>query len=175
MSTWSEFYNEIKDPTWPECPDETDFHNLPTYIQQECQTVFGYVPGSFQKQSKLANRRFPIHTQTACQLKWNWSTVYLTTGVTASCHRTNHHKFDLEKFDFHNTPYKLEDRQRMLRGEWPEHGCDYCQNIEQSGGQSDRITNLDFPGIHAPPELDQDPRAINVTPRIRRRNNSYSV
>jgi hypothetical protein len=54
----------------------------------------------------------------------------------------------------------------MLAGKWPEHGCEYCRNIEQAGGQSDRITNLDFPGIHAPPELDHDHVAVDVTPRI---------
>jgi hypothetical protein len=164
--TWAEFYNQIRDPAWPECPQESDFHNLPEHIKQECQEVFGYVPDSFKKQSKLVNRRFPIVTETACQLKWNWSTVFLTTGETASCHRTDHHQFDIDQFDFHNTPSKLQDRRLMLKGKWPERGCDYCRNIEQAGGQSDRITNLDFPGIHAPPELDQDPSAVHVTPRI---------
>jgi organic radical activating enzyme len=54
----------------------------------------------------------------------------------------------------------------MLQGEWPKKGCDYCKNIEVAGGQSDRMTNLDFPGIHAPPELTQNPTEIQVTPRI---------
>jgi hypothetical protein len=166
MSTWSEFYNEIKDPSWPECDNESQFESLPDYIQQECINIFGYVPGQFKKTSKLVNRVFPIKTATACQLKWNWSTIFLTTEKTASCHRTNHHHFDTNQFDFHNTPSKLQDRKRMLQGQWPEKGCDYCRNIESAGGQSDRITNLDFPGIHAPPELDVDPSAVNVTPRI---------
>ena len=166
MSTWAEFYNEIRDPSWPSCDNESDFLALPLHIQQECQEVFGYVPGAFRKTSKLKNRVFPIATDTACQLKWTWSTVYLTTENTASCHRTNHHRFDLAKFDFHNTPSKIDDRKRMLNGEWPARGCTYCQNIEKAGGISDRITNLDFPGIHAPPELDHDPVAVHVTPRI---------
>jgi organic radical activating enzyme len=166
MSTWVEFYNEIKDPSWPDCNDEGQFDSLPAHIQHECITVFGYTPGQFKKNSKLINRVFPIHTATACQLKWNWSTIFLTTEETASCHRTNHHHFDIEKFDFHNTPSKLDDRRRMLNGQWPEQGCNYCQDIEQTGGQSDRITNLNFPGMHAPPELDNDPLAIDVTPRI---------
>jgi organic radical activating enzyme len=166
MSAWQEFYNEIKDPSWPECPTEDQFQLLPENIQKECQEVFGYVPGSFKKTSKLRNQVFPIHTKTACQLKWNWSTIFLTTEETGSCHRTNHHKFDTEEFNFHNTPNKLEDRQRMLEGEWPKRGCEYCKNIEEAGGISDRITNLDFPGIHAPPELEINPRAVQVTPRI---------
>jgi organic radical activating enzyme len=166
MSTWAEFYNEIKDSNWPECNNESQFDSLPAHIQQECIEVFGYTPGQFKKTSKLVNQVFPIKTATACQLKWNWSTIFLTTEETASCHRTNHHKFDTVKFDFHNTPSKLQDRERMLQGVWPEKGCEYCRNIESAGGQSDRITNLNFPGIHAPPELDNNQTAVDVTPRI---------
>ena len=166
MSTWQEFYSQIRDPAWPDCDSEADFAALPMAIQQECTTVFGYVPGSFSRQSKLKNRRFPIVTETACQLKWTWSTIFLTTETTGSCHRTDHHRFDTDLFDFHNTPRKLNDRQRMLQGQWPERGCDYCRNIEAAGGASDRITNLDFPGIHAPPELDTDPHSVTVTPRM---------
>ena len=166
MSTWREFYEQIKDPSWPDCHSESDFKQLPEHIQRECSDMFGYIPGQFHKTSKLKNRVFPIQTDTACQLKWNWSTIFLTTEETASCHRTDHHKFDTDRFDFHNTPSKLDDRSQMLAGQWPKTGCNYCQDIEQAGGQSDRITNLNFPGIHAPPELDTNPVAINVTPRI---------
>jgi hypothetical protein len=166
VSTWREFYEQIKDPSWPDCHSESDFKQLPEHIQRECSDMFGYIPGQFHKTSKLKNRVFPIQTDTACQLKWNWSTIFLTTEETASCHRTDHHKFDTDRFDFHNTPSKLDDRSQMLAGQWPKTGCNYCQDIEQAGGQSDRITNLNFPGIHAPPELDTNPVAINVTPRI---------
>ena len=166
MSTWQEFYYEIKDPSWPACDSESDFMSLPQHIRKECIEVFGYAPGQFNNKSKLINKPFPIRSDTACQLKWNWSTVFLSTGETASCHRTNHHKFNTDEFDFHNTPSKIADRQNMLEGNWPEKGCDYCINIEKAGGQSDRITNLDFPGIHAPVELDNNPLATRVTPRI---------
>lgn len=166
MSTWQEFYNQIRDYSWPDCATEAEFSLLPEHIQQECQTAYGYVPGAFRKTSKLPNRVFPIKSATACQLKWTWSTIFLTSETTASCHRTDHHKFDTDTFNFHNTPTKLDDRQRMLAGEWPKRGCDYCRNIESAGGASDRTTNLDFPGIHAPPELDNNPTAVEVTPRI---------
>ena len=166
MSTWQEFYYEIKDSSWPACDSESDFMSLPQHIRTECIEVFGYAPGQFNNKSKLINKPFPIRSDTACQLKWNWSTVFLSTGETASCHRTNHHKFNTDEFDFHNTPSKIADRQNMLEGKWPEKGCDYCINIEKAGGQSDRITNLDFPGIHAPVELDNNPLATRVTPRI---------
>ena len=156
----------IKDPSWPDCQSENDFDFLPEWIRQECQNQHGYVPGSFRKQNKLINKKFPISTSTACQLKWTWSTIYLTTEKTASCHRTNHHQFDTDLFDFHNTPEKIQDRNRMLQGQWPVVGCEYCKNIEESGGQSDRMTNLDFPGIHAPMELENHPTATSVTPRM---------
>lgn len=166
MSTWQEFYNSIKDPAWPVCASEDEFADLPDIVQKECIDMFGYVPGSFKTQSKLKHRVFPIQTETSCQLKWTWSTVFLTLDTTASCHRTNQHQFDTVEFNFHNTPSKLHDRQQMLEGKWPTRGCEYCQNIEAAGGASDRITNLNFPGIHSPVELDQNPTATNVTPRI---------
>lgn len=165
MSTWKEFYSAIRDPQWPDCDHEENFTHLPKSIQLECINQFGYVPNSFRNKSKLINKRFPIVSDTACQLKWTWSTIYLTTEHTASCHRTNHHKFDTD-FNFHNTASKIDDRMKMLAGDWPDNGCTYCQHIEAAGGQSDRITNLEFPGIHAPPELDYDLSAVHVTPRI---------
>ncbi len=166
MSTWKEFYQDIKDPDWADCDNEADFVLLPQRIQDECIEIYGYTPGQFINKSKLINKPFPIKSDTACQLKWNWSTVFLSTGKTASCHRTNHHKFNTDEFDFHNTPSKIDDRKQMLEGHWPKLGCDYCINIEKAGGQSDRITNLDFPGVHAPVELDNNPIATQVTPRI---------
>jgi hypothetical protein len=114
----------------------------------------------------VSKKVFPIKTTTACQLKWVWSTIYLTTGKTASCHRTTHHKFDYDIFDFHNTPEKIQDRERMLQDQWPQSGCEYCRNIEEAGGASDRITNLDFWGFDQPKELQDNPTATSVTPRI---------
>jgi organic radical activating enzyme len=109
---------------------------------------------------------FPIKTATACQLKWSHSTVFLTSLATASCHRVNQYKFDLNTFDFHNTPEKLQARSLMLQGQWPGLGCEHCKSIEDSGGTSDRMLHLDFPGITAPIELDTDLTATRVTPRI---------
>jgi pyruvate-formate lyase-activating enzyme len=166
MTPWQEFYTAIQDPTWPDCLSEKNFDDLPDQIKKEIIEVHGYRPGEYQQQSQLIQKSFAIVTDTACQLKWNWSTIYLTTAKTASCHRTNHHAFDTEIFDFHNTPEKLDDRRQMLQGKWPKRGCEYCQNIESAGGTSDRITNLNMPGMHAPIEMDLDPTAISVTPRI---------
>ena len=113
------------------------------------------------KQTKI----FPIKTATACQLKWSWSTIYLTTGQTASCHRVKWNQIP-ENFDFHNTPEKIKAREMMLEGQWPGQGCEYCRDIESSGGQSDRITNADLWEFSGPKELDVSPTATHVTPRI---------
>lgn len=111
-------------------------------------------------------KTFPIKTATACQLKWNHSTVFLPSLKTASCHRVEQDRFDLDSFDFHNTKEKLIARTQMLQGQWPGHGCEHCKNIEDAGGTSDRQLHLDFPGFRAPKELDKNPTAVHVTPRI---------
>ncbi len=95
-----------------------------------------------------------------------WSTIYLTTGTTASCHRTNHQKFDYNTFNFHNTPLKIKDREKMLLGEWPDRGCEYCKNIEDSGGISDRITNLDMWEFDPSKELQNNITSTTVSPQI---------
>lgn len=112
------------------------------------------------------SRYFPIKTATACQLKWTWSTVILYSGRTNSCHRVGATDIDLAAFDqFHNTEKKLADRKLMLDGQWPTGGCEYCKDIENAGGQSDRQFQLQIPDL-TPPELDTDPMATSVTPRI---------
>jgi len=110
--------------------------------------------------------RFPIKTQTACQYKWTWSTIYLNSLSTASCHRTKLWPIDLDNFDnFHNVPEKITAREQMLAGQWPGHGCEYCKNIEDAGGLSDRKHSLDNRNL-TPVELNTDPTATHVTPRI---------
>lgn len=114
----------------------------------------------------MADKYFPIKTDTACQLKWTWSTIHLFTGETRSCHRVKGDSVTPENFSsFHNTPKKINDRQLMLKGQWPDGGCSYCKNMEEAGGQSDRQFHLQIPN-QVPPELDSDLQAIIVTPRI---------
>jgi organic radical activating enzyme len=114
----------------------------------------------------MQHKYFPIQTATACQLKWTWSSIYLYEGTTNSCHRVEKSPLSTESFDqFHNTAKKLQDRQTMLSGAWPSGGCDYCEKIESAGGSSDRMLHLAIPDL-TPPELEVDPEAIMVTPRI---------
>mgnify|MGYP003331986068 FL=1 len=117
--------------------------------------------------SKQPPKLFPITKGLPCQLKWTHSTVYLTDGVSASCHRVKGDKMEIRngELNFHNIPAKLEARRKMLRGEWPGRGCEHCKHIEEAGGKSDRQVHLKLEGTTAPPELDTDLTAVKVTPR----------
>jgi len=122
----------------------------------------------FEKEKKY----FPIKTKTACQLKWNWSTIILTEGTTSSCHRCLKLPLDKDNFDnFHNLPHKIKEREIMLQGKWPtkENGgsghCTYCKDIEDSGGTSDRMHHLKIPNL-VPDELEKDKTATSVTPKV---------
>ena len=113
-------------------------------------------------------QKFPIKTATACQSKWTWSTIWLNEGKSSSCHRVKAHPLNPNNFsNFHNLPQKIQDREAMLRGEWPAagRGCEYCKNIEDAGGWSDRQHNNQLGGYN-PPELKDNPLATHVTPRI---------
>lgn len=114
----------------------------------------------------MTDRYFPIRTETACQLKWAWSTVRLYTGLVSSCHRVDQTQISAANFDdFHNTERNLRHRSLMLDGQWPSEGCEYCEQIERAGGSSDRLHHLQIPG-YVPPELESDAQAIKVTPTI---------
>lgn len=110
---------------------------------------------------------WPIKQDLSCQLKWTWSTIYLTNSASASCHRTSQYKFDLDTFDdFHNLPEKLRDRAMMLRNEWPGNGCEFCKKIEDVGGISDRISSNTHTKNVVPKEVMLDPDATRVTPKM---------
>lgn len=123
---------------------------------------------AFEKGKKY----FPIKTKTACQLKWNWSTIWMTEGLTNTCHRCLKVPIDLDNFDsFHNLPHKIKERNIMLDGKWPtvENGgsghCNFCRLKEEGGGMSDRTNMLTIPNQY-PKELDENPNAVVVTPKI---------
>jgi len=109
---------------------------------------------------------FPIRTATACKLKWTWNTVYLSSGISGSCHRTAYESITPDSFsNFHNTDLKQLERKQMLDGHWPDTSCVYCREIEESGGFSDRMRHLTIPGA-IPNELDNDYQAVNVKPKL---------
>lgn len=109
---------------------------------------------------------FPIKSATSCRLKWSWSTLYLNSGISGSCHRASISTLTPENFfNFHNTERKIADREAMLRGEWPGYGCEYCQDAELAGAQSDRQFQLTIPSEH-PTELDSDANLTSVNPTV---------
>jgi hypothetical protein len=114
-------------------------------------------------------RIFPIKNDPACLLKWGWSSVYLNSGTTSSCHRTKKHIIDPDNFqEFHNHPEKIKERQLMLKGQWPGNGCEYCKKTEEAGGLSDRQFQLQVqkdPGLTAP-ELNVNEKETQVTPTM---------
>lgn len=112
------------------------------------------------------SRVFPIKQGVACQLKWSWNTLRLAESSSASCHRVQGVKLTPENFaDIHNHPTWVEHRQLQLNGMFPQAGCEYCESIEKSGGVSDRILHSHEEDVY-PPELDTDPLAVQVTPRM---------
>ena len=109
---------------------------------------------------------FPIKQGVACQLKWTWNTVRLLESTSACCHRVSPISLTPETFqNFHNHPTWIDHRNMQLEGKFPQQGCHVCEKVEKSGGMSDRLLHLSEVDIY-PPELDVDPLAVNVTPRI---------
>jgi hypothetical protein len=43
-TNWNIFYENIRDPSWPNCRSESDFENLPARIKAEIINDFNYVP-----------------------------------------------------------------------------------------------------------------------------------
>jgi len=115
----------------------------------------------------VTDEYFPIKTETACKSKWAWSTIWFHDGTTASCHRCDRHKIDIDDFDnFHNTPPKIEQREAMLKGEWPASGgCHYCQKVEDAGGHSDRQFQNSIQN-QTPPEVLLDQTVTSCTPTV---------
>lgn len=41
---WKNWYQRVRDPSWPDCKTEKDFFQLPNWIQKELKEVFDYKP-----------------------------------------------------------------------------------------------------------------------------------
>jgi pyruvate-formate lyase-activating enzyme len=115
---------------------------------------------------------FPINTATACPLKWNWNTLFLSSGESSSCHRASTEKLTSENFfNFHNSEEKIAARKKMLEGVWPGSDnekyslqyCGFCRKIEDNGGFSDRQYHLTLPSFSAP-ELKNEQNSVIATP-----------
>lgn len=119
-------------------------------------------------------KKLPYNKETktfdpVCGYKWGWSTINLMSARTNSCHRVQEDDImDDDISNFHNTPYKIKTREKMLSGAWPGLGCEYCRDIEEAGGISDRIDfnsreeNLRF----IPKEFQEQIHPVNVSPTM---------
>ena len=104
-----------------------------------------------------------------CGYKWGWSTVNLMAAKTNSCHRVLEDDILDDDFSgFHNTKNKLETRKLMLSGEWPGKGCEYCRDIEEANGISDRIdfNSKEYNLRYIPIEFKSQSNPIEVSPTI---------
>lgn len=109
---------------------------------------------------------FPIKQGVACQLKWTWQSLSFYEGVSSSCHRVKSFPLDKDNFDnFHNYPIWIDQRKMQLNGIFPSQGCQYCGDVEKAGGISDRMVQNEVEDVY-PPELDVEPLATIVTPRM---------
>jgi hypothetical protein len=45
-TSWLSFYEQVRDPSWPDCDNEEEFDKLPEHIKEECIGIFGYAPKS---------------------------------------------------------------------------------------------------------------------------------
>lgn len=93
---------------------------------------------------------------TICAAKWLDSTIWLYSGLTASCHHPPSHPIDLSEIKnnpsaIHNTTLKKQARLDMQQGKRPTE-CEYCWKIEDLSKDhiSDRVfqsVNYDFETI----------------------------
>lgn len=77
-----------------------------------------------------------------CLAKWFNVSIHMPTGKTHSCYHPPAHNITLEELQaspdaLHNTKHKLEQREKMLKGERPSE-CEFCWAIEDQGNISDR-------------------------------------
>ena len=107
----------------------------------------------------------PLGNESACIWKWSWNTFRLYTGRSSSCHRIKSSFVHPDNFkEFHNTPEIINDRELMLNGHWPkDRGCEYCKDIEDAGGISDRLYHNSMHDF-LPREMSED--LLRSTPRV---------
>lgn len=93
---------------------------------------------------------FPIINDAACVYKWAYNTFKVHNGKSSCCHRVTPEVVPLDDFDqVTRMPGVMEDRERMRQGLWPNpgRGCEYCKDVEDRGGISDRLYHNKIPGL----------------------------
>jgi organic radical activating enzyme len=98
--------------------------------------------GEYKESAEAMKERLNVVSPSFCLAKWNMVSLHLTNGKTHSCYHPPTHDIPLEGLAenpglLHNTPQKIEEREKMRKGERPS-GCSYCWRIEDAGHTSDR-------------------------------------
>lgn len=109
---------------------------------------------------------------TMCFAKWKQVTLHLHNGFTHSCHHPTAHKIPLNELEqdvsaLHNTEFKKQQRELMLKGERPKE-CDYCWRVEDSKDSdnvySDRVTKSMQGWADKEQEITQAGSGKNINP-----------
>jgi organic radical activating enzyme len=98
--------------------------------------------GEYKESAEAMKERLNAVSSSFCLAKWNMVSLHLTNGKTHSCYHPPTHDIPLEGLAenpglLHNTPQKIQEREKMRKGERPS-GCSYCWRIEDAGHTSDR-------------------------------------
>ena len=122
-----------------------------------------YIESTKQKLNKVSS--------CFCLAKWATVTLHLESGTTHSCHHPKVHTIPLEGLklnpaSLHNTPFKIEQRKKMMEGVRPSE-CQYCWNVEdlKNNQISDRIFKSSE--VHSITQYDkivEDPYSAKINP-----------
>lgn len=96
----------------------------------------------FQSSAEQMKIKLDSVSPSFCLAKWKQVSLHLTTGLNNSCYHPPLHRIPIEVIStnpsaLHNTPYKKEQRKKMLSGARPLE-CAYCWAMEDNGKLSDR-------------------------------------
>jgi len=92
--------------------------------------------------SKILLNKLNNVSSSFCLAKWFNVSIHIPTGRTHSCYHPPAHFIPIDELKkspsaLHNTSYKIEQREKMLKGERPSE-CSFCWAIEDQGNISDR-------------------------------------
>jgi len=100
--------------------------------------------GEYKESAEAMKERLNAVSSSFCLAKWNMVSLHLTNGKTHSCYHPPTHDIPLEGLAenpglLHNTPQKIQEREKMRKGERPS-GCSYCWRIETNKTLDKTIT-----------------------------------
>jgi hypothetical protein len=96
----------------------------------------------FLSAAESIKNRLDSVSPSLCLAKWRQVSLHLATGMNNSCYHPPLHRIPISEIArtpsaLHNTLYKKQQREMMLRGDRPAE-CQYCWNMEDLGEMSDR-------------------------------------